>query len=219
MAGALSGLGLAASGCGSTVGGEDAGADAGFSRVLSTTELTFEEFFAKCEQRGGLMQTTAACAGNNACRGLSYLGGTLVEHSCKAMNGCGPGMQCVDLPADQGRSGMDLYRGGTCASNCHGQFSPSYDAGVFTLYVTPGTVTLDEAAARFHSGSKQRLRAIIGFGVHGIGDNGLAYANMPAFYTEYSVAELDRVIDHIRALPLVTHYYDTWGLADGGVTP
>jgi hypothetical protein len=220
MAGALSGLGLSATGCGAGVSGPDAGdGDAGFSRTVSLDggELTFDQFFTLCEQRGGLVQTTAACAGNNSCRGLSYLGGVLIEHSCKGMNGCGPGMQCVDLPTDQGRSGKAIYTQGTCAPTCHGQFSPSYDAGVFTLHLRPGSATPDEATARFLSGSRQRLRAIIGFGVHGIGDLGIAYASMAGSYQEYSLAETDRVIDYIRTLPVTVSEYEVFGPSDGGL--
>ena len=42
---------------------------------------------------------------------------------------------------------------------------------------------------------------------------------MPAYYQDYSSAELDRVIAYLRSLPVQPKYYDTWGPADGGTVP
>ncbi len=218
MASALAGLGLG--GCGPAGGGADAGAesvdsgtpdagaaDAGFARLVSETPLTFEQLQTICDQRGGIMQTTATCAGNNACAGLSYLEPQLVEHSCKAMNGCGPGASCVDLPKDAARTGQDIYTKDSCAQTCHGVFSPTYRDDVFTLYVRPGTLSLEDAGKRFKTGSNRRLRSIIAFGQHGVNDDGTAFANMPGYYQKYSLAELDRVITYVRSLELNSKYY------------
>lgn len=196
-------------------------ADLSYNRKVSDTPVSFAEFSASCEKRGGLVQTTATCAGNNACKGLSYLDGVTTEHSCKGMNSCGPGMSCVDLPKDTGQTGQDIYKNGTCAPTCHAQFSPKYDDGVFTLYVRPGGLSAAAAETRFKTGSRLRLTSIIGFGVHGINDDGSAYANMPGYYTKYSRAEIERVVDYIRTLKVAPKVYEITGskLAAGAADP
>lgn len=185
--------------------------DMTYNRKISDKPVTFPEFSAICEKRGGFVQTTATCAGNNACRGISYLDGITTEHSCKGMNNCGPGMSCVDLQKDSGLSGKDVYEKGTCAQMCHGQFSPSYDPGVFTLYVRPGGLSATQAEDRFKTGSRLRLLSIVAFGSHGVNDDGTAYANMPAFYAKYSRAEIERVVDYVRTLKIKSKTYEIVG--------
>lgn len=184
--------------------------DLSYNRKISDKPLTFTEFSTLCEQRGGFVQTTATCSGNNSCKGLSYLDGVTTEHSCKGLNNCGPGMSCVDLQKDSGLSGKDVYEKGACAPTCHAQFGP-FDASVFTLYVRPGGLTPAQAEARFKTGSRLRLLSIIAFGSHGVNDDGTAYANMPAFYSKYSRAEIERVVDHIRTLKVKTKQYEIVG--------
>jgi hypothetical protein len=180
--------------------------------TVSTTPVTYEEFLAACKERGGFVQTTAACAGNNACKGFSYLEPTLTEHSCKGMNNCGPGMSCVVLGPDQGRTGKEIYEGeGACAATCHGQFSPIFDPGVYTLYYRNGSMTADEATAHFQTDPIQKLYSTVAFGVHGMGDDGVAFAHMPPHYLKYSRAEIERVVAYIRTLPVEPSPYDIPG--------
>jgi hypothetical protein len=185
--------------------------DTTYNRKISDKPVTFAEFSAICEKRGGFVQTHATCAGNNACRGISYLDGVTTEHSCKGMNHCGPGMSCVDLQKDSGLSGKDVYEKGTCAQMCHGQFSPSYDPSVFVLYLRPGGLSATQAEERFKTGSRLRLLSIVAFGSHGVNDDGTAYANMPAFYAKYSRAEIERVVDYARTLKIKSKTYEIVG--------
>jgi hypothetical protein len=184
-----------------------------YNIVVSTTPVTFEEFSAACKARGGFVQTHAVCAGNNACKGLSYLHGTTTEHSCAGMNGCGPGMSCVDLPPDPGTSGKDVYEKGDCANVCHGYEDPSE----FKLYVRPNTISLAAAEARFKTGPVERLWSITAFGARGLNDDGTAYATMPGYHKKYSRGEIERVTEHIRNIKVDVSYYEIPGSnPDGG---
>jgi hypothetical protein len=212
---------------GDSTASADAAVDvgAGDGRYVDVTEdatMTYAQFPAMCTARAGFVQTTASCAGNNSCRGFSYLGGEFMEHSCRAMNACGPGMSCVLTAPDEGRTGQQVYEADkACAGTCHGDFSVDpFDPKHFTLYVRPGTVSLSDAKSRFLTGSKDRLMSIIAFGAHGINDDGSAYANMPAYFDRFSRAEIGRVVDYIRGLPLEVKYYTVSSApdaADAGV--
>jgi len=183
-----------------------------YNIVVSNTPVEFDDFVKACEERGGFVQRTAACAGNNSCKGFSYIEPTLTEHSCKGLNACGPGMSCVVLKEDSGLTGKEIYEGdGACAATCHAQFVPVYDPGVYTLYVRPNTLTEEEALDRFENGNDTRLYSTIAFGVHGINDDGVAYANMPAHYMKYSRAEIERVVAYIRTLPKKVEIYPVTG--------
>lgn len=187
-------------------------AEPSYNIVVSSTPVTYEDFVVACEERGGFVQTTAACAGNNACKGFSYIAPTLTEHSCKGLNGCGPGMSCVVLQKDQGRTGQEIYEEeGACAATCHAQFEPVYDPGIYTLYVRPDTLTEEEALDRFENGSDQRLYSTVAFGVHGLNEDGVAFANMPPHYSKYSRAEIERVVEYIRSLPKQVQIYEITG--------
>lgn len=180
--------------------------------VVSNTPVEFDAFAKACEERGGFVQRTAACAGNNSCKGFSYIEPTLTEHSCKGLNSCGPGMSCVVLKEDSGLTGKEIYEeDGACAATCHAQFEPVYDPGVYTLYVRPNTLTEEEALDRFENGNDTRLYSTVAFGVHGINDDGVAYANMPAHYMKYSRAEIERVVAYIRSLPKQVSIYPVTG--------
>jgi hypothetical protein len=191
-------------------------AEAAYNITISTTPVAFEDFIVACKERGGFVQTTAACAGNNACKGFSYIEPDLTEHSCKGMNNCGPGMSCVVLPKDSGLTGKEVYeQEEACAATCHAQFEPVYDPSVYTLYVRPDTLTLDDALDRFLTGSNERLYATVAFGVHGISDNGVAYANMPPWHKKFSRAEIERVVAYIRTLAIQPTIYEITGPKSG----
>lgn len=208
-------------------GAADAGSpDAFYNITVSQTgEISLQDFTTACDQRGGLVQTSATCAGINACRGFSTNGTHLIEHSCKGLSGCGPGMSCVILPADSGKTGKAIYEEQLpitgewgCGQTCHGQFDPTYDLNHFTLYLRPGTVTPDEALQRFRTGSMDRLRSIVAFGVTNLNDNGTASSTMSGYHSYYSAAEIDRVIDYVRTLPVQVKIYGIAGEYDGGTT-
>jgi hypothetical protein len=181
---------------------------------ISTTEreLTLAEFKTLCDERKGLVELHASCGGVNTCKGFSYTGGSLMEHSCRAANGCA-GMSCVELPADSGLTGEQIWLGqasGTMGADgpqckwCHSadtKQDPTIDKTAFKLAIAPGT-SVDEARTRYVAKSKESLVKSIAFGIHGQRPDGTQFANMPAFYTTYSVAEINRLIDHIQSLPL-----------------
>lgn len=179
--------------------------------VTSTTvdkTITLASFVAQCETRGGVVQTHASCAGANTCAGISFhtSSGKLSEHTCKAANICA-GMSCVDLPADGGLTGAEILEGTSTAvmgesevqcNFCHGEGK--------TAFVLPIAPTADAAAstAAFQAKSDAALISAIAFGIHGVGADGTAYANMPGFYLTYSLAEMKKLVTHLRSLPLET---------------
>jgi hypothetical protein len=171
--------------------------------TMTDTSMTFEKFSADCDKRGGLVQTHAVCSGNNACKGISFnkFSYERTEHTCKAMNSCG-GMSCVVLPEDQGRTGETVYD--ESCGGCHGEKNK------FTLYVPPGT-DIDAAKAGFPKRSRDLQVAIVAFGLHGMNANGTASANMPAHHEKYSVAEIERVVTYVHALPLEVETYGVVG--------
>lgn len=191
-------LGLGAPSC----GGGERGVDAGGPRVISVTTdstMTFEKFSASCEERGGYVQTTAVCAGNNSCKGVSFLSSdsTLMEHSCKAMNSCGPGMSCVELPEDKGASGEAIYQS-ACGPICH---STGSDPRRFTLWVAPGT-DLAQAKAAFLARSPLYHESMVAFGVRSVSPQGFAMATMPPFYEKYARKEVERAVRYVLAMPV-----------------
>lgn len=173
--------------------------------------LTLASFSSLCEARGGLVQTHASCAGANTCAGVSFHtpSGKLSEHTCKGANSCA-GMSCVDLPDDRGLTGEQILEGAPEASMgesdvqcsfCHGEGKTA-----FVLPIAPGTDAAAVSAA-FQNKSDVAMIGAIAFGIHGINADGTAYANMPAFYKVYSLAEMKRLVTHLRSLPLETK---TW---------
>ena len=54
--------------------GQGEGGEESYSRVISETPISYEEFLIKCDEWGGFVQTTAVCAGNNACKGVLLSG-------------------------------------------------------------------------------------------------------------------------------------------------
>jgi hypothetical protein len=173
--------------------------------ILSTEtlpELTFADFSDDCLGRGGVVQIHATCAGNNACRGMSFnkWSKQLTEHTCKGLNSCG-GASCVVLPGDQGRTGAELYEE-SCGSMCHGDG--------FTVYVAPGTEH-EAAMARFTARTPEAHVRIIAFGARGMTDAGTAYANMPGFHEKMSRAEIERLVAHLRTLEATPNTYGVPG--------
>jgi hypothetical protein len=195
---------------------EDAGtttADAGaFSRVLSTAPITFRDFSDLCEKRGGFVSTNANCAGSNLCKGLSYAddGTVLTEHSCKAMNSC-MGLSCIDLPPTSGLSGQDIYETGPCGG-CH---NDAISGSVYVVFTPQGT-SPDAAVTAFDKSSDLRLESIVAFGTQGVNDDGVAFSNMPSYRETYSRAEIDAVVQYVRALPKHTKLYAIPGNPDAG---
>lgn len=212
-------------GSGADAGPADSGApDAMYNITISQTgPIPLEEFTAACDKVGGLVQTNATCAGVNACRGFSSNGVHLIEHSCKGLSGCGPGESCVILQPDSGKTGKQIYEEQLpitgvwgCGSTCHGQFNPTYDLNHFTLYLRDATLTADQALQRFLTGPRGRLVSTIAFGTHGLNDDGSAYSTMPEYYAYYSVAEINRVIDYVRTLPVSVKVYPVPGVSGSG---
>ena len=173
-------------------------------RRWQVADLTVENFEAVCEERGGLTQTHATCGGNNACRGLDFNSWdptTIVEHTCKGFSAC-KGLSCVDLPKDGGRSGEKIYKD-ECAK-CHGGDEKSPDADkVYKVFLAPGDKA-EEELARFQDTADKALVKMTAFGAIGYYKDGTPYSNMPPFYADLSVAELRRVVDHLKGLEIMT---------------
>jgi Cytochrome C oxidase, cbb3-type, subunit III len=189
--------------------GGEAGGPTG-PQVISTREdpsMTYERFSDECRQRGGLVQMHAVCSGNNACKGVSFnkYDSVLTEHTCKAMNTCG-GMSCVELPADEGRTGADIVN--ASCSHCHG-------AEPFTLLVPPGT-DLAEAQAGFPGRPAAGLVANVAFGVRGVTADGVSFASMPPFHETYSLAEIERVVAFLQSSPIEVEAYELFDIGASG---
>lgn len=162
------------------------------------------EFATYCKERGGVMQIHASCAGVNSCKGASFSHGKLQEHSCKGMNSCA-GMSCVDLPQDSGLSGEEILTATPGANSqcswCHGPGTES-----FQLPVPHGVASTDEEKAQvieeFLNKPLEYHVSILAFGVQGVNEDGTAYSHMPGYHTVYSRAEIERLIEHIRSMPI-----------------
>jgi cytochrome c5 len=158
----------------------------------TNTTITYAEFLADCTERGGILQTHAACAGVNSCQGLSFNLGSkeLTEHTCKAMNSCA-GISCVVLQEDQARPPGAVYQ--ALCSGCHG--TP------FKLLVPPGT-DHDAALERLRGRSRENLLAILAFGLRGLNPGGTASSNMRDQHERASRAEFDAVIDYMLGMSI-----------------
>ncbi len=159
------------------------------------------EFTARCDARGGFVQTHAWCAGANSCKGLSLSFGVLTDHSCKGMNTC-EGFSCVDGVTDKGLTGASIYA--TSCKGCHGD-------GKFVVLARAGSAA--ERLAAFQATTPEnalRLLSVVAFGTQGQNANGTGYANMPIFRQQLSRPELQRVVDYARALPAEAAEYVAW---------
>ncbi len=189
-------------------GTPDASPDAG-SKIISETEVTktFAELTADCTARGGYTQVTAACAGVNMCAGFSYGDwdpGVLTEHSCAGVNGCN-GISCIVLPPDGGKTGEQILAaelpetGARSCVNCHAEWTEAgVDATKFKVWVQPGS---GRTLANWLDRTAAAQARIVAFGKHGELDDGTAFAHMSAYYQIYSRAEIERVVEYVRALP------------------
>lgn len=191
--------GLLMGGCASD-SGDDAPREL---RRYEVADLTVERFEEICDERGGLSQTHATCGGNNACRGLDYNSWdpiTIVEHTCKGFSAC-KGLSCVDLPKDKGQKGDKIYED-KCAK-CHGGDEESPDANsVYKVFFEPGG-NADDALARFERFDQDVLVKMAAFGAVGYYEDGTPYANMPPFHEDFSVVELQRVVEHLLTLDII----------------
>ncbi len=208
---------------GGALGSADASAGAGgegtYDRVVSKgVEISAAEFQKLCDERDGWVYVTAFCAGSGMCKGLSLLGDTLTDHSCKGMNSCG-GAGCVVLPTDTGLTGKEIYEKGPCGG-CHGDWSdPDHpDFSVYTVAHGPD-ISDEDALARFRTSTDKRLTSIVVFGTMGLHADGTPYSNMPAYYQKYSLAEIRRAIAHVRSLPSAVSEYEIFGTTPGDGIP
>jgi hypothetical protein len=166
--------------------------------------MTLEKFSADCKEKSGLVQLHASCAGANSCKGMSFSYGTLIEHTCKGLNTCA-GMSCVFLPQDANLTGKEILEGKRGEEKVGSEIQCSFCHGdgktEFTLPIAPNA---DEAAAKAAFEAKPELALItaVAFGIHGARTDGTAYANMPGYYKFYSRAEVERVVKHLKTLPV-----------------
>lgn len=169
-------------------------------------DMTFALFAEQCKGRSGLVQTHAACGGTGSCKGMSFnkYSKDLVEHTCKGINTCA-GMSCVDTLADTNLTGEALYK--KACAGCHaGMHSPEGDATKFkVLYAKGGDATA--ALATFSNRSELTHVSMVAFGIQGTNPSGYGYSNMPAYYSKYSRAEIERVVTYVRTLTPTAEEY------------
>jgi mono/diheme cytochrome c family protein len=167
---------------------------------IRDADLTVAKFKDICEDRGGLTQVHASCGGTNSCRGLIYntwAGDTIVEHTCRGFNSC-LGISCVDMPADSGKSGQDVYEEN--CTGCHAHSEVDGEAGTFyAVFVHPG-VSDEDALAAFMAKSDATLVNNVAFGSMGYYPDGTPYSNMPAYHEDISLAETRRVVEYLTGL-------------------
>lgn len=182
--------------------------------------MTYAKLAEMCKNRGGYLQTHAACFGNNSCKGFSYHKYKIIEHTCKAVNTCS-GASCVVSPPDKGLTGEAVYNASCGAGGCH-------KAKEFVFYVPPGT-DLVRAKNEFLNKSALEQELIVAFGTVGVnrGPGGAVsvFANMPAQHEKYSRAEIERVVAYLRTLPPTPKEYQILGVTsdilppDAGMAP
>jgi len=202
-------------GAAGAAGATDTPTDDTYNNVISDgTPISAAEFQAMCDERNGWVYVTASCAGAGMCKGLSLLGDTLTDHSCKGMNSCG-GAGCVVLPEDSGLSGKEIYVNGPC-SGCHGDWTDEDHPNLGVYTVIHGTDISDaDALERFKMSTDQRLLSIAIFGTQGLHADGTPYSNMPAYYQKYSLAEIKRAVTYAQSLPTEVSTYDIFGTTPG----
>lgn len=187
----------------------DDNAAAATPTVTSKTKdetMTLAKFSEDCDTRKGLLQTHAACSGNNACKGISFnkFSKTIVEHTCKGTNTCG-GVSCVEPAADQGLTGEAVYKA-SCA-DCHSSMEGG-DESTFKLFVKKGG-DLAAAEAAFTTKDAAIQVSYVAFGINGTDTStGDSFANMPGFHSKYSRAEIEKVVEHVRGLTPKAEEYD-----------
>lgn len=205
--------GLLAAGCASDNGGDDAPREVGRTEYANLTVAMFKDI---CEERGGLTQVHASCASTNSCRGLIYNSwanedgkAIVVEHTCRAFNSC-LGISCVDMPADGGKTGQEIYED-TCGG-CHAGPEDSEDAyAMYTVFAEPGG-DVEAALAEFNARSEATLVNNVAFGAVGFYADGTPYSNMPAYHEELSLAETRRVVEYLLTLEAVGEEIEALGI-------
>jgi hypothetical protein len=177
--------------------------------------INFAEFSQMCLERGGLMQTHATCAGNNACSGFHFnkFSKMFTEHTCKAINSCG-GISCVILPEDAGRDAEQMYNE-TCGPACHG------GTDIFKLWIHPARVVDDtpEALAAAQAAQLEHFQTMtmeywlhmLAFGSRGMNSSGTAFADVAHRYDTHSRAELERIMDYVKTLPIEYQVFSILG--------
>jgi len=202
-----------------------AGADAGNGSTYNNLfdgdagTVTMADFRSLCESRGGYVYVNAACAGSAMCKGLSLHNGEIWDHSCRGQNSTCSGVGCLDLPADAGRSGQEIYETGPCG-NCHADWSkttdfdhPIVDYSRYAVFFNPQLQTADAAKAQFKASTAKRLESIVAWGTQGMHDDDdyTPYSNMPAYYQKYSLAEIRRVAAYVQKLCPFNSPYGVFG--------
>lgn len=199
---------------GSSAGGGAAGAGSEiYNQIVSQDagNLTMEQFRELCEARGGYTYVNAACATSAMCKGLSLHDGILWEHSCRGQNASCSGIGCVDMPEDKGTSGQELFEATACG-DCHADWSGDEpDHGRFAIFFDPKTISEDQALKRFGDSTDARLESIVVWGVSGFHADNTPFSNMPAYYQKHSLAEIRRVVAHIRTLSPFGYPYGIFG--------
>lgn len=168
-------------------------------REIHDPDLTVESFKNMCEERGGLTQVHASCASTNACAGLIYntwAGDTIVEHTCRGFNSC-VGISCVDLPADTGKSGQDVYE--EHCVGCHQHSEDTEPQAFYAVFKHPD-VTDEAALAAFMAKDDTTLVNNVAFGSVGYYPDGTPYSNMPAYHEDISLEETRAVVQYLKTL-------------------
>jgi hypothetical protein len=166
---------------------------------------TFASLEQECDERGGYIQIHAACSGVNACAGFSYGDwdpGVLIEHTCKAINGCN-GLSCVVLPADSGKTGQEVYEadlpetGSRSCKNCHAAWTEDgVDMTKFKLWLPPGSPRNADNWLDLPASAQARVVAFGKTTQHGL--DGRVLANMAPYHEIWSRAEIERAVEYIR---------------------
>ncbi|HVU00678.1 MAG TPA: hypothetical protein VHE30_02970 [Polyangiaceae bacterium] len=214
--------GTGGDGSGGSTPDSDAGAPETYNNVITEDagSMTMDAFQKLCEGRGGYVYRNAACAGGSMCKGLSWHGGTLWDHSCRGQNSACAGVGCLDLPKDTGLTGQEIYESGPCG-NCHADWSgdePNYKK--YALVYDPYTLTGEEVTKRFQESSDERLLSSVVWGVQGFYTDYIPFSNMPAYYQKYSLAEIRRVVEHVKTLETFPYAAEQFGKTPGyGISP
>lgn len=203
--------------------GSDAPSDAGDAGtynnpVLVDAGFSLADMEAACQTRGGFVYVNAACAGGAMCKGLSFHKDTLWDHSCRGQNSTCSGVGCVDMPADKGLTGKQVYEDGPCGS-CHADWSSGTpDFTKYAVFYFPQDKTEPQALADFNALTNKQLEAKVAWGANGIHKDGTPYHNMDAYFRKYSRAEVTRVAAHLKTLQAFAYTMDIFGVdaGDGG---
>lgn len=196
----------------------DAAVDSGTWNVaiLNNPDFTLADMQAVCDQRQGFVYVNAACAGGAMCKGLSFHTDTLWDHSCRGQNQTCSGIGCVDMPADTGKTGKQIYEDGPCGG-CHADWEKTpADYSKYAVFYYKPDVSEESALAEFDALTDKQLEAKVAWGASGFHKDGTPYQNMDAYYRKYSLAEVKRVAAHLRTLTPFPYEYKIFGV-DGGV--